>query len=199
MKRVLPAAILLLLLMSGCGDTTSRQQPYLLGQKPSTPYAAQMKQRSDKIEAAKIEAEAQKEIARINKDRDIEVQKLISSTDVAKAGINKEVAIEEAAVKKSALEQEHDYGIKVLWLIGVALLLLFLFLFYHTGKNRKERLKKHEDELMAKLRLQEQEMKMKMAEKMLDSITSGKLSTEQETRLIEVLEHTTTKLIEQKK
>ncbi|HHH72217.1 MAG TPA: hypothetical protein ENL04_00120 [Sulfuricurvum sp.] len=199
MKKVLSGAITALLLLTGCGDNTSQKQPYLMGQKSTTPYAAQIKQHSEKIETAKIEAEAQKEIALINKERDIEVQKLISSTDVAKAGINKEVAIEEAAVKKNAIEKEHEYGINVLWLIGGALGLLFIFLFYYTGKNRKERLKKHEDELMTKLRLQEQEMKMKMAEKMLDSITSGKLSPEQETRLIEALEQTTTKLIEHKK
>lgn len=199
MKRALPGIVTVVLLLAGCGDGTSRQQPYLMGQKPHGSYATQIKQRSEKIETAKIEAQAQKEIALINKERDIEVQKLISETDVAKAGINKEVAIEEVAVKKTAIEKEHEYGTYLLWLFGAALLLLFLFLFYYTAKNRKERLKKHEDELMAKLRLQEQEMKMKMAEKMLDSITSGKLSPEQETRLIDALEHTTTKLIEQKK
>lgn len=198
MIRVL-FGLVALLLLAGCGEGTSKQQPYLIGQNPKGPYASQIKERSEKIETAKIQAETQKEIAIINKERDIEVQKLISQTDVTKAGINKEVAIEEVAVKKDALEKEHEYSTALLWLIGTAVLLLFLFLFYYTGKNRKERLKKHEDELMAKLRMQEQEMKMKVAEKMLDSITSGKLSPEQETRLIEALEHTTTKLIEQKK
>jgi len=197
MIRVLFGTVLVLLL-AGCGEG-SKQQPYLMGQNPNGPYAAGIQARSEKVETAKIQADAQKEIARINKERDIEVQKLIAQTDVTKAGINKEVAMEEVETKKTAIEKKHEYSTHLLWLFGVALALIFLFLFYYTGKNRKERLKKHEDELMAKMRLQEQEMKMRMAEKMLDSLASGKLSPEQENRLIEALEHTTTKLIEQKK
>ena len=189
----------ILLLLAGCGEGTSKQQPYLMGQNPKGPYSAQIRARSDKVETAKIQAETQKEIALINKERDIEVQKLIAQSDVTRAGINKEVAIEEVQTKRTAIEKEHEHVTYLLWLIGGALVMLFGFLFYHTGKNRKERLKVHEDELLYKLRLQEQEMKMKMAEKMLDSITSGKLSPEQENRLIETLEHTTTRLIEQKK
>lgn len=196
MKRAF-AGILLALLIAGCGEGTSKQQPYLMGQNPKGPYASS--ERSAKIETAKIRADAQKEIAVINKERDIEVQKLISRTDVTKAGINKEVAIEEVKTKKTAIEKEHETSTYLLWLFGGIVVLLFLFLFYYTGKNRKERMKRHEDELMAKLRMQEQEMKMKMAEKMLDSVTSGKLSPEQENRLIEALEHTTAKLIEKKK
>ncbi|UFS62934.1 hypothetical protein LOH54_02135 [Sulfurimonas sp. HSL-3221] len=199
--RGLILALFPLLLLLGCGESNSRQQPYLMGQNPKGPYATpqQLRERSEKIETAKIKADADKEIALINKARDIEVQKLISETDVAKAGITKEVAMEEAQTKKIAIEKEHEEATYFVWLIGAALLLLFWFLFYYTGKNRKERLKIHEDELLYKLRIQEQEMKMKMAEKMLDSITSGKLSPEQENRLIDTLEHTTTKLIEQKR
>ena len=196
MKRAF-AGILFALLIAGCGEGTSKQQPYLIGQNPKGPYAPQ--ERSDKIEAAKIRATAQKEIAMINKARDIEVQRLVSQTDVTKAGINKEVAIEEVKAKKVAIENEHEFSTYLLWLLGGVFALLFLFLFHYTGKNRKERIKRHEDDLMAKMRMQEQEMKMKMAEKMLDSITSETLSPEQKTRLIEALEHTTTKLIEKKK
>ena len=187
-----------LLLLTGCGDE-SQQRPYLMGQNPNNPYAVRTQARSEKVETAKIQAEAQKEIALINKERDIEVQKLISQTDVTKADINKEVAIEEVHTKKAAIENAHEQTTYLFWLLGAALILLFWFLFYYTGKNRKERLKIHEDELLYKLRAQEQEMKMKMAEKMLESITSGRLSPEQENRLIETLEHTATRLIEQKK
>ncbi|MEJ2499943.1 MAG: hypothetical protein P8Y65_02220 [Campylobacterales bacterium] len=198
MIRVL-FGLLALLLLTGCGEG-NRQQPYLMGQNPKGPYAAQTQERSEKIETAKIQAETQKEIARINKERDIEVQKLISETDVTKADINKAVAIEEVETKKTAIEKEHEYSTYLLLLFGAGLALLFFFLFYYTGKNRKERLKKHEDDLMFKLQAQEQEMKMKMAEKLLDSIGSGKLSPEQENRLIETLEQTTSvRRIEQKK
>lgn len=196
MRGVL-AGILALILLGGCGGDTKRQ-PHVLGQNPNGPYALQPA-KSEKLETAKIEAETQKEIARINKSRDVEVQKLIYEGDIAKAGINKEIALKEVETKQAALEQEHTYSLYLLLLIGSALLLLFLFLFYYTNKNRRERMQKHQDELMLKLQLQEQEMKMKMAEKMLDSLTSGKLTPEQENRLIDTLEHTTTRLIENKK
>ena len=191
--------LLSVLLLAGCGEDTKQQQPYLMGQNPKGPYGAQVQARSEKIETAKIQAQTQKEIALINKERDIEVQKLIGQTDVTKAGISKEVAMEEVKTKQTAIEKEHESSTYMFFLIAAALLLLFLFLFYYTGKNRKAQLKMHEDELSFKLRVQEQEMKMKMAEKMLESITSGRLSPEQENRLIETLEHTTTRLIENKK
>ena len=192
-------ALVSVLLLAGCGEGSGKQQPYLMGQNPNGPYGTNPQARSEKIETAKIQAQTQKEIALINKERDVEVQKLISQTDVTKAGINKEVAMEEVRTKKTAIEKEHESSNYMLVVIAGALTLLFLFLFYYTGKNRKARLKMHEEELMYKLRVQEQEMKMKMAEKMLDSIASGKLSPEQENRLIETLEHTTTRLIENKK
>ena len=198
MKQVF-LALAAMFLLAGCGDNTGRNQPYLIGQNPNGPYGTSPQARSEKIETAKIESQTQKEIALINKERDIEVQKLISQTDVTKAGINKEVAMEEVRTKETAIQKEHESSVYILIVIGAALLLLFLFLFYYTGKNRSARLKMHEDDLMYKLRIQEQEMKMKMAEKMLESITSGKLSPEQENRLIETLEHTTTRLIEHKK
>jgi hypothetical protein len=199
MVRIVPALLLSILFLAGCGDGSRQQQPYLMGQNPNGPYGSRMQEKSDKIETAKIQADAQKEIAKINKDRDIEVQKLISQTDVQKADINQAVAMQEVQTKRTAIEKEHESSTYVLMLIGAALFLLFLFLFYYTGKNRKAKLKMHEDDLMYRLKAQEQEMKMKMTEKMLDSITSGKLSPEQENRLIETLEHTTTRLIEQKK
>jgi len=197
MVRLL-SGMLLAWLLVGCGEG-SGQRPYLMGQPPKGAYASRVQAPSEKIETAKIEAQTQKEIAQINKERDIELQKIKSRTDETRAGINKAVALEEVQTKKTAIEKEHEYDIYLLLLTGTALLLLFLFLFHYTGKNRKERLKKHEDELMLRLRMQEQELKMKVAEKMLDSITSGKLTPEQENRLIETLEHTTTRLIEQKK
>lgn len=194
--RAFLAGIALLFMLAGCGGET-KQRPYVLGQSPKNPYMLHPA-KSEKIETAKIESEAQKEIARINKERDVEVQKIASEEALAKAGINKEIAIKEVQTKQVAIEKAHSYSLYLLLLIAAALLLLILFLFYYTNKNRKERLQKHQDELMLKIRLQEQEMKMKMAEKMLDSITSGKLSPEQENRLIDTLEHTTTKLIEKK-
>lgn len=194
----LAATVLLTWLLGGCGDE-SKQPPYLMGQKQANPYAAQVKERSEKIEAARIEAQTQKEIALVNKERDIKIQELKSDTEVTTAGINKEVAIEEVKTRQIAIEKESEHSNYVLILTVIALVLLFMFLFHYTGKNRKERLKKHEDDLMFKLRSQEQEVKMKMAEKMLDSLASGKLSEAQETRLLETLEHTTTRLIGQKK
>lgn len=185
--------------VSGCGEGTQRQQPYIMGQNAKGPYAATTQAKSEKIETAKIEAESNEKIAKINMQRDIEVQKLKSSTDVTKATIEKEVAIEEAGNRKIALENEHSFSITLLYIVGIAMVLLFLFFLYYTGKNRKERLKKHEDELLFKLKSKEQELKVHMAEKMLDSIASGKLSPEQETRLIEALENTTGRLIEHKK
>lgn len=196
MRRLLFFGAILVLLITGCDEET-KQKPYLLGQE--TPAQQAKKTPSETVQSTRISAEASKEIARINKERDIEVQRLKTGGDITMAGINKEIIQGQESTRKAADEKAHEFNLYVLMLIGAALLLLFLFLFHYTGKNRKERLKKHEDELLYNLRMQEQELKMKVAGKMLDSIASGKLTPEQETRLIETLEHTTTRLIEQKK
>lgn len=184
--------LIAIITLGGCGDNGT-QQPYIMGQNPANTHASS--QRSEKIETAKIDGQTRTRIAIINKARDIEVQKLKSDADVKKADINKAVAIEEVQVQKTAIANAHDYSTNLLTLIGFTCLMLLLFLFYNTSKNRKERLKKHEDELLFKLRLQEQEMKMKMAEKMLDSIASGKLSPEQEHRMLKTVEHTSSQRI----
>ncbi|GEM_PF-2544663 len=150
---------------------------------------------SIELEKSQVAATTKQNIAKIKKEQSIELGKIQSHTELSKAQINKEVALEEVKNDKISLQNTQKTSTLILSIIAIALLLLFIYLFYTSSNNRKERLRKHENELMLKLQLKEQEVKMKMAEKVLDSITSGSLTQEQESRLIQTLETATTKLI----
>ncbi len=157
--------------------------------------ASQERVASFELEKVKADAASQEKIATIEKEQAVELKQIESSTSLSKIEITKELALEEIKNERVAIENSHKTSTSVLVVIAVALALLFIYLFYTSSRNRKERLRKHENELMLKLQLKEQEVKMKMAQKVLDSITSGKLTPEQENRLVQTLENTTTKLI----
>jgi hypothetical protein len=66
-------------------------------------------------------------------------------------------------------------------------------------KRREDKLKMHEDELQKEMYLREKELQVKMAEKILDTIASGKLSEEREQHLLEALDKTTAPALTHKK
>lgn len=191
MMRLLP---LLLLLLLGCQQETKRA--YIVGgvkethQPMHSPYAKAIEEKASRVERAKIEAETKERIARIEMERDIALQKLKGNVDVTKAGLEKEVAIEEVDVKRTSLAQEQGYDMLKLYIVAGTIILAFLFFIWHTMKNRHERLKKQENELAAKMQIKEQEMKIELATRVLETISTGKLQPEQESHLIETLRHT---------
>ena len=209
MRLILSFALLFLL--AGCNEGNpyfNKSRPYVIGAGNKKTAAAQNSSvetadLSGGVEAARIKAEAEKEIAKINMEKEILIQKLKGATEVEKAGINKEIAEKqvEAARQKAVIDKdiaiEQDQTRRQIalnsqdmqkWIIlvaGLFLLGVIIFIFYNSNRNRKERLKLHQDRLDQELYLKEQEMRVKIAERVLDTIASGKLTPEQENRLID--------------
>lgn len=177
----------------GCSSDDS-QQPYMMGEKPAEKQRTMTVPgtKSDStVAVAAIEAETQKEIARINKERDLELRKMQESTKLAELKSRNDLALKEHNL--SSFEKESEYGFRnnTLIIIFLALAALFALGLYIFKNMRQDRLKMHQDQMEKEIYLREKELQVKMAEKILDTIASGKLSKEEEKHLLETLDKAT--------
>jgi len=192
-RRVLAFFTAAALCFGGC-SSDERQQPYMMGEKPAdkrSVYTTPAAKVDSTITVAEIEAETQKEIARINKARDLELRKIQEETKLAELRSRNDLALKEHNL--SSFEKEGEYELKKssLSLVALALTALFALVFYIFRKVRQDRLTMHRDEMEKEVYLREKELQVKMAEKILDTIASGKLSEEEEKHLLETLDKAT--------
>jgi hypothetical protein len=184
---VVPALLLLL----GCEDEP--QKPYLMGEKPPqtrTVYTISSKPKTDAVAIARIEAESKKEIAAINMQRDLELQKIEQQTKLHEVAADKEIALKAQEVQTA--QENNDYTLRksTLTLLALFAAALLALAFYFFRKWRQEKVQMHRAEIEKELTIKEKELQVKMAEKILDTLASGKLSQEEERKLIEALEKT---------
>ncbi|MEE8588162.1 MAG: hypothetical protein V3S80_02305 [Sulfurimonadaceae bacterium] len=185
--------IVTLFFIAGCGND-NRQNPYMMGEKPADQkrvYTVPYKQKDSAVTIAAIEAETQKEIAKINKERDVELQKMEQNTKLAELKTQNEMAVKEHNLSSFVKESEFAFKNSTLIVIALAMISLLALTLYIFRKRREDKLKMHEDELQKEMYIREKELQVKMAEKILDTIASGKLSEEREQHLLESLDKTT--------
>ena len=193
--------IFVLLFLAGCGGD-NRQSPYIMGEKPfpkSKAYTDSKSPKNEKVTIATIEAETQKEIAKINKERDLELKKMEEKTKLLKLKTSNEMAVKEHNLSTYVQESEYAFKNSTLMIIAAGLFAVLALALFMFRKRREDKLKMHEDELQKEMYLREKELQVKMAEKILDTIASGKLSEEREQHLLEALDKTTTPTLTHKK
>jgi len=185
---------IVILFLGGCGNEYNRSKPIVPGATNTPPKVYGNKPLVDHqsvIESAKIKAATQKEIALINKERDIELQKLQKESELQKADINKEIEF-----KKSDTEiviMEHSISVQKIYvgLIALAMFFTIVFTFYFLQKRRKDHLKIHEDLIQKEIYLKDRELQAKMADRILDTLERGKLAPEQQSKLVETFTQST--------
>lgn len=192
MKK-LPALLLLIAVcfIAGCGDN-NRQEPYIMGEKPATKkqvYTVDSK--NSAVTIAGIEAETKKEIAKINKERDVELQKIEQNTRLIELKTDNAMAEKEHNLSTYVQQSEVAFKKSTLIVVGLTMMAVLALSLYIFRKRREDKLKMHEDELHKEMYLREKELQVKMAEKILDTIASGKLSKEREQHLLETLDRAT--------
>ena len=188
--------ILLATLFTACGGANNRQSPYVIGKKPVERQGVytlmqEQKKEDSAVLVANIEAQTQKDIALINKERDLEIKELEVKTKLTEIETKNALAIKEHNLSSMVQIQEFAFKNSTLTVISVGLMAFFLLVLYIFKKRREDRLKIHEDNLQKEVYLREKELQVKMAEKILDTIASGNLSEEREQRLLETLDNTT--------
>ena len=182
------------LFFTACGDS-NRQDPYIMGHSKSTGsakvYTTSSKPKSNEVTIATIEAESKKEIAQINKERDLELKQIEEKTKLLELKTKNEMAIKEHNLSTYVQESSFAFKNSTLFVISFGVIAFLSLLFYIFKKRREDKLKMHEDELQKEMYIREKELQVKMAEKILDTIASGKLSEEREQHLLEALDKTT--------
>ncbi len=135
---------------------------------------------------AKIEA--QKDIAKINKDREIETLKLKNELEKERLIQQKLQAQALLLQTKELQEAKNALNLKVYIIIFIAFIILIasFFTYYYYKRRREDKLRAYNDNLDKYFRAKENEARVKIAEKILDTVASGNLSREHESRLIEV-------------
>ena len=195
MKQLLNLFVLIITLsmIAGCGED-NRQNPYMMGEKPADTkrvYTVSDKPKETAVTIATIEAETQKEIAKINKERDVEIQKMEQDTKLVEIKTQNEMAVKEHNLSAFVKESESAFRNSTLVVIALGSIVLLALVLYIFRKRREDKLKMHENELQKEMFIREKERQVKMAEKILDTIASGKLSEEREQHLLEALDKTT--------
>jgi len=150
-----------------------------------------MQEQIEKLALAKSKNEAQKEIelAKIKASQALELQKIEQRYKLQELELKKQKELIELENQKLLAQKELELKERVLYLSLILLLILLiagLTLFYFYRK-RQDKLQAYKDNLEKYFRMKENESKIAIANKIIDTIASGKLSPQQEQRLLGVL------------
>jgi len=176
-------------LFSGC-NSDKKQQPYIMGKQKYN--INQLKEdRLTAFQTAKLNAQTQKEIALINKQRDIEVETLKQNSSITKAKISKDVEFKKSDAQIVMMDQTLELEkIKSISII-ITLLIIVVLGFYFLHKKRKDKLKMHQDLIDKDLYIKDREFQAQMAHRLLDTLENKNLTPDQEAKLIETITKTT--------
>jgi len=198
-KLALIFLIPLLSLLGGCGNDNRTSQPYVMGH-PNTKKAEvySIKKEDPAIRIATIQAQTQKEVARINKERDLELLKIKEETKKEALSIEKEKNTNEHNLSVAIHQSESFFKTSTLFIFVISFLALLGLTLYIFKKRHADKMKIHEDELQKEMYIKEKELQVRMAEKILDTIATGKLSEDEEKHLLATLDKATPEITHKK-
>ena len=153
--------------------------------KPSKDeLALQEKQIDAKIAQDKEKLLINKELELAKIQSEVEKEKIIST--------NKK---DDNNFKLSTLKSQQEIEIQKYYilLLAVVIIIATIGLYIYFNNRRKDKLRAYEDNLEKYFRAKENEAKLQITNKVLDLISSGKLSDAQETKLIKAINEGTKK------
>jgi len=186
---VLPVGVFFL---SGCGNDNQSQRPYVLNSHSYLQkHIATPTKKIDIIEVQKIKSQTQKEIALINKQRDIEVQKLKQETLKTEANIKKEVEFKKSETELLMAEKSIETQKMSTILTTIISIIALMIIAYFLYKRREDKLKIHQDTINKEIYIKDRELQAQIANRLLDTLEHKKLSPQQEAKLIDTIAKTT--------
>lgn len=202
--KFIMVGITLLLLFSGCQESSKKSSAYIMGDKNVNPnsfiYSAKNngEERANKIELSKIDADTKIEIAKIESENQFLIAKLNAQTnkEVAQTDANTKIQTTQidASVKQENSKLSFYIAIAIIILIIITLILLYL----NTKNNRELKARMHAEKLRQEFELKEREHQEQRLLKMLDLVAQGKLSPKMEKEVILSLSYQKQKTIESK-
>ena len=192
--RLLFILVFIPLLFAGCDLLESQavkeqkvaHEKELFQKKVADEKDIQLKKISEQTQRELAILESKKELATIEKEK--ELAKIKFQAQLQKQKIQAKKEQEEAlfSQKMQQREQINNMELKryLLLIFALFVILASYFLFYYFKKRREDKLRAYNDNLEKYFHHKENEARVKIAEKMLDTISSGKLDKEQENQLI---------------
>ncbi len=170
--------LLIALLIAGCASDTDKKSEPKSGN--GIAYTALMD---------KQDLKSQKEIAEIEAKKSIEIEKISSETRLKHLELEKEKELALMEAKERMLKIEHEQAMQKYMLLGSILILLLSggATLWYFDKRRKDKLRAYEDSLKKYFHQKENEARVKITEKILETVASKDLGSEQRAKLIEAL------------
>ena len=195
----------MIFLLSGCDlldDLIKLQvQKELEQHKAQTAKKEQQLQRSKEVQLRAIDAKTQEALAKIEAQKELEklkkeqmLEKIRLEADLQKQKVQLEVEKQKAllAQKMSQMQLESDMEIKryFVFILLVVLIVISYFIYLYFKIRHQNKLHAYQNNLDKYFHQQENATKMRIAEKIIDTVASGKLDKHQETELIKALSGT---------
>lgn len=199
------SAIAIILLISGCQESSSKNGAYLMGSKGVNPnslaYNANdtVQERANKVELSKIDANAKIEIAKIESDNKLLVAKVNADANKEVAQTDSKTKIQTTQIDASTKKEDSKLTFYIAIALVIVIIIALILLYLNNKHNRELKAKMHADKLKQELDLKEREHQEERVLKMLDLVAAGKLSPQMEEEIILSISNPKQKFIESKK
>ncbi|MEA2100588.1 MAG: hypothetical protein U9P72_10720 [Campylobacterota bacterium] len=182
------------LLFSGCNllesqddkDKKIASQKMAFEKKVEETKEIQLKKLSAQTQKELAILDSKKELATIQKEKELE--KIRLQTELEKQKIVLDMEKEQAIFEQKMLQKEQLNNMELkrylMLVFGLFIVVGSFFIFYYFKKRREDKLRAYNDNLQKYFNQKENEARVKIAQKMLDTIASGKLDKMQENQLI---------------
>jgi len=135
------------------------------------------------------EINMKKELATINREKVLELAKLDSELQMQRLMLEKEQALEELKQQNLIRESEQELSKQryILFYGSLIIIILAAAVYFFMKYRREDKLRAYNDNLEKYFQHKQNESRVKIAEKIIDTIETGKLNSQQESQLIEAL------------
>ena len=190
------------LLLSGCDLLESKEQKSAQLAEQKALLERQIDE-SKEVQLKKIDAQTQRDLAKIETQKElakIEKEKMLEKIRLQGELEKQKIELEQQRAKvlldAKMVEVEHSDSMEIkrylLLILFLMLLIITFFLYHYLKKRHEDKLRAYHDNLDKYFHQQENMTKMRIAEKIIDTVASGKLDKEQELELIRALNATNT-------
>ncbi len=135
------------------------------------------------------EINMKKELATINREKVLELAKLDSELQMQRLMLEKEQALEELKQQNLIRESEQELSKQryILFYGSLIIIILAVAVYFFMKYRREDKLRAYNDNLEKYFQHKQNESRVKIAEKIIDTIATGKLSSQQESQLIQAI------------
>jgi len=177
------------IILSVVGCQSSEQKPRLIDQENTKRTYAQTilgSSAKPKISDEKrFEFESKEKIAKIEMQKAIEIEKIKAEIEKAKILNSKDRFLKEIEVQIDELKASKNFRFWIIFTILVVFAILVWLVYKLFKHHQATKLRIHREKIEAQKELKEKELQVRVVEKMIDAMSEGKLSEDQQKLLLE--------------